>query len=887
LVLVVRLRIQGAQAAGSTGWRGGLNTQIGQPPPVEDSDDPWADLPVQPSGDPVAAGPIEQQAAFLQALLSPKIGCSEVRILEGNVDPRSGFVIRHDTYKSTVSAWGDSVDQIAAEACRIKGISAYITVNPVKRDLLARADRLVKCRSTTTDADIACLSWLFLDFDVKRPNGISSTDAEHATARERLFRFLTDYPDIAASSMWGSSGNGYWLTVRLADYPNDEEHRNLIARVTDWVSENYSDAAVEVDPATKNPARVMPLVGTLKCKGVSTEDRPFRQVTLDTSPDKQFPPFDLVAFAAEKIPPEEPAQPAATADDDGGPLVMTYTSGADPETRARAYVFSPGFPDSVAGENGHGRLYHVACVLVDGFGLPQFQAAQILRDWNAQKASPPEDDKQLTHKLNDAIKNHPAPSLKLLNADRGGATAKQRRPPGELDAKLAKRPKTDLGNGERLVARFGARIRYCHPWKKWMHYDRQRWKEDGTAAVHQLAKRTVRAIPKEAATLDDKDEIKAHNQFWLASEARARVEAMLSSASSENGIPILPDDMDRDRFLLNVENGTIDLRTGKLRPHQREDLITKLAPVKFLPGSTCPTWHRVLDRIFAGDPGLIKFWKTLCGICLTGDVSNQILPVLYGSGANGKTTILTVLLEILGPDYAIVAPPGLLTLKKGDRHPTELASLFNKRLVIDSETAEGAQFNENLVKQLTGSDKIRARRMREDFWEFSPTHKILMCTNHKPEIRETKYAIWRRVKAVPFNVTIPDEEQDAQLPDKLRAEYPGILAWCVEGCLDWLEMGLEIPAAVEDATAEYRRESDVIGEFVASECSVMPELRARANALYARYQKWAGADAVNQRKFGKAMTERGFRKHTNNGTEYLGVGLRAEGTEGSYQGDDE
>ena len=229
----------------------------------------------------------------------------------------------------------------------------------------------------------------------------------------------------------------------------------------------------------------------------------------------------------------------------------------------------------------------------------------------------------------------------------------------EINARLTKRPRTDLGNGERLVTRFGASLHYCHPWRKWLHFDRRRWKVDDTAAVHRLAKRTVRAILKEAATVDDDDQRKAHNQFWCASEAKARVEAMLSCASSENGIPIVPDDMDRDRFLLNVENGTIDLRTGTLRPHQREDLITKLAPVKFLPGSPCQTWLRVLDRIFANDPTLIRFWKTLCGLCLTGDISNQILPVLYGAGANGKTTILTALLEILGTDYAIVCATGL------------------------------------------------------------------------------------------------------------------------------------------------------------------------------------------------------------------------------------
>jgi putative DNA primase/helicase len=279
--------------------------------------------------------------------------------------------------------------------------------------------------------------------------------------------------------------------------------------------------------------------------------------------------------------------------------------------------------------------------------------------------------------------------------------------------------------------------------------------------------------------------------------------------------------MDRDPFLLNVENGTLDLRTGKLREYRRGDLITRLAPVRYSSAAEITTWSRVLSEIFRGDAELIHFWQMLCGICLTGDVSPQILPVLYGSGANGKSTILNVLLEILGPDYAMSAPPGLLTLRKGERHPTELAALFGKRLVVDSETAEGAQFNESLVKQLTGGDKISARRMREDFWTFAPSHKILLCTNHKPEIRETKNAIWRRVKLVPFDVAIPQDKQDPRLPEKLRAEYPGILSWCVEGCRDWQENGLHIPKVVEDATQRYRAEQDVLAEFLDSECTVL------------------------------------------------------------------
>jgi putative DNA primase/helicase len=592
--------------------------------------------------------------------------------------------------------------------------------------------------------------------------------------------------------------------------------------------------------------------------------------------DLQGPANDLYALAKER------PKPAPKPIDYDAPFMMTVI-GDNLNERITKYLAT--CEPAISGQRGHDVTLRVACAIGPGFGLTEDETYRYLCQWNAT-CQPPWDEKDLRRKVSEAFKVEPR---RGWIRDAGGDTTSKRgsahsasadndkpKPPDELDVKLAKKARTDLGNGERLVARFGTNVRFCHPWKKWLVWDGQRWKADDTAAVQRIGKRTVRAILREAAILEDDDEIKAHNQFWHASEAKARIDAMLSMASSENGVPILPDDMDRDHFLLNVKNGTIDLRGGVLRPHRREDLITRLAPVEFKQGETCPTWLAVLEKIFANDPGLIKFWKMLCGVCLTGDVSPQILPVLYGAGANGKTTILNVLLEILGPDYAISAPPGLLILKKGERHPTELASLFNKRLVVDSETAEGAQFNENLVKQLTGGDKISARRMKEDFWEFKPTHKILMCTNHKPEIRETKNAIWRRVKLVPFNVTIPTEDQDARLPEKLRAEYPGILAWCVEGCLDWLELGLEIPIAVEDATKEYQRESDLLGEFMASECTVDDTLSARATPLYARYQKWAGDEAVNQRKFGRALTERGFKREQSNGTVYQGIGLRPD-----------
>jgi hypothetical protein len=243
---------------------------------------------------------------FLCMLIDPALGCAEIRVLEANIDYRTDNVVSHDTFKSTVAVWSNSVQQLLDQAKRICGISAYVTVNPVNLALRARADRLLKARSTTTDADVVGLRFLPLDFDVKRPNGISSTAAELAAARARLADFLAAHPDIEASSIWGCSGNGCWLLLRLPDYPNDDEHRALIARAIDWFSERYSDAVVEIDPACKNPSRVMPLVGTMKCKGVDLPDRPHRMVTLETPSGRLCVPLDLKAFMALNAPAAQP-----------------------------------------------------------------------------------------------------------------------------------------------------------------------------------------------------------------------------------------------------------------------------------------------------------------------------------------------------------------------------------------------------------------------------------------------------------------------------------------------------------------------------------------------------------------------------------------------------
>jgi putative DNA primase/helicase len=438
---------------------------------------------------------------------------------------------------------------------------------------------------------------------------------------------------------------------------------------------------------------------------------------------------------------------------------------------------------------------------------------------------------------------------------------------------------TDVGNGKRLVARHGMDIRYCWPWKKWLVWDGKRWKIDDTGTVVLLAKQTVRSIYAEVAGCEDKSQRKAVADWARASERRERLSAMIDLARSEPGIPILPADLDRDPWLLNCPNGTLDLRAGELRKHSRADRITKLCPTAYDPAAEFPVWLAFLDRVFAGNLELIAFVQRLLGHCQTGSVQDHVLPVFWGSGANGKSTLIGAVMDVMGPDYSMKAPRDLLMMRKGEHHPTELTDLFGKRFVAAVETAEGQRLDEALVKDLTGGDRIRARRMREDHWEFEPTHKLILATNHRPEIRDTTHSTWRRVKLIPFTVTIPNAEQDRDLSRKLRAERAGILAWMVRGAMGWRESGLAEPDCVKIATSEYRAEEDKLGTFLEECCVTGPNERERAGTLYKAYKAWCernGENSTTQTRFGKALTERGFEREKAGVYWYKGVALETD-----------
>ncbi len=419
---------------------------------------------------------------------------------------------------------------------------------------------------------------------------------------------------------------------------------------------------------------------------------------------------------------------------------------------------------------------------------------------------------------------------------------------------------TDLGNAKRLVARHGEDIRYVFSWGKWLVWDGHRWTQDDTGEVSRRAKQTVIGMYAEAKAGTDPDTRKAKAKHAMSSEAEPRMRAMVTHAQSEPGIWVRPADLDADSWLLNVLNGTLDLRTGTLREHQRGDLNTKLAPVEYDPSAACPIWLAFLNTIFGGNQNLIYFIQKALGYALTGDVREQVLFFLYGPGGNGKSTLLNTVLVLLG-DYAKQAAPELLTVKYGESHPTAVADLVGARFVPSIEVEQGKRLAEALVKQMTGGEHLKARYMRQNFFQFMPTHKIFLAANHKPDIRGTDQAIWRRIQLIPFTVTIQEAQRDRTLPDKLRAELSGILRWLVDGCLAWQREGLTPPTDVIQATDAYRAEMDVIGGFLGDKCVLGPRQKEIASNLYSFYQGWCsqnGEEPVKQRIFGQQLGERGF-----------------------------
>ena len=440
---------------------------------------------------------------------------------------------------------------------------------------------------------------------------------------------------------------------------------------------------------------------------------------------------------------------------------------------------------------------------------------------------------------------------------------------------------TDLGNAKRFAARYRDRLLYCEKWTRWFDWDGMRWRDDETLEVYRLASLLIRSLYPFAKRIRDADERQAFLKHLARSESFRAQTALINLAKADPAFAFRPGDLDRDPWLLTVENGTLDLHTGKLRPHDQRDRITKLAPVRYAPTASCPNWIEFLHMVMGGNQRLVSFLQRAFGCCLTGITSDKAMFILYGaSGDNGKSTMVDVIQLLLG-DYAVRTPTETFLRKKDGAIPNDVAKLKGARFVWASENERGSRLSESLIKEMTGGDKLSARFMRGEFFEFYPEFKPWLATNHKPQVRGDR-ALWNRLKLIPFHVTIPKDRQKPrhEVMAMFRRELSGILNWALEGCLEWQRSGLGVPEEVVQATREYEAEQDTFAMFLEEKCVRAPNARVLSLALYREYKSWAeqyGESPVSHKMFASFMSERGFEKtKTNRGFLYSGVGLRAE-----------
>lgn len=734
------------------------------------------------------------------------------------------------TWHVALTEKADSPNATAGELGWEELDALFLTAKPGPKDGLA----VILARTVgRRDAQVTAITMFGADFDTdaqERPNPPffhwwyeTHSSTPEARRWRLIFPLAADYPIFRPEDWRKRAWPALAKHLGLADHPG-------------------------LDKSCRNPSRIFYLPRA-----------PEGQARLTGFVDGPLLDWEgIVAPATERPPPAEAPTPAPSS---GKPVDLALLRGRlaavhrDPHHAALCKHLLGG--ERLAPEGARHEAWKVLIGIISVQAVQEYgpdvapealwqllQASFEAHQQDKQPFEREEVDDILTHALSTAPTKV---AEEAANREATLAIVEKLRPKGDAPADTPSEPApevdigvhlTDTWLAEQVVEQHGQDLKRIGIWNKWLAWDGKRWAADTTNELQRRVRETVREIHKVAAAGESK-ELAAFCIKALSANKRAAA-ALL--AGYEKPVAFTHTELDQKPWLLNAHNGTADLQTGTFRPHAREDFLTKLARVNYDAAAECPLWEAFLARIMGGDGELISFLQRAIGYSLTGSVREQVLFFLYGSGANGKSTLALVLLWLLG-DYGRSAAPGLLLAKKGEAHPTAEADLFGARFVVSQEIDQNRLLAEGTVKQLTGGDRMSVRRMREDFWEFDPTHKIWLCANHKPVVQGTDYAIWRRILLIPFTVTIPIEERDQKLLEKLRGELPGILNWALKGCLEWQRTGLNPPKRVLAATAEYRSEMDTLGEFLAEKCTNEPLLdkpaQVSAAALYTAYETWA------------------------------------------------
>jgi P4 family phage/plasmid primase-like protien len=821
---------------------------------------------------------------FLEMLQHGSVdGITEIRIFPKAVKIK---VNGRATYVGKTVAGYYEPDQYAKAAEDIAPFDGkaqiYVTLNPVKRDLLARgANRLeTAAERTTSDEDILCRLWLPVDADPVRPSGISATDWELQAARERSAGIAVEFESYGAQVVPGMSGNGGHTLVRLPDLPNTPETTKAVVDILKTLSDTYSDDVVDIDTNVSNAARIWKVYGTLATKGDNIEERPHRRAVIEF-PETPPRPFDLSAFPLPEIEAPTPTHHHTNGSNTNGTSPNGAKYVAKVVESARAKVLA-------AGDGHRHNMRLKQATLLGGFIHTGHIDEASIMDALGDNFGP--DEAKARQAILDGIKNGAAKPLEIPPLK---PRAEYRAPQVPADEEASDipvvtlgYPLTDTGNAERFISQFGENFLYSkalgfHIWNGTC------WAPDETDKVCEWGKKTVRRIYFEAGQADDDDRPKI--AAWAkTSESLPRRKALIETVSTD-GPKIHPDKFDSNPWLFGVQNGTLDLQTGQLRAPDRADFITKSAPVIYDPSATCPRFIQFLSAVLKGDLETAEFLQRFFGYTLTGSTREQCFLILYGGGSNGKSTLLNVLRWLLGSYCKQTKPDTLMQKKFGDGIPNDVAMLRGARMATAIETNEGRQFDEAKIKEMTGGDPVSARFFRKEFFEFVPEFKLYLATNHKPRIIGDDAGIWRRVRLVPFDVHFwnPDKQgesgpehlrADKTLGDALRDELPGILNWALEGCLNWQRDGLPEPKSVADATAEYRTESDPLETFLSERCFCAEHCETPNAQLYKEFSEWAQREDENelsQKAFTARMRLKGFENTRGTGglRKWKGVGL--------------
>jgi len=763
---------------------------------------------------------------------------------------------------------------IASMSGKCQGV--YVVLSKIAPDLLARSANVLKSaggKDLTSDSHIIERRWLPLDFDPKRLAGISSTNPEHelalsvaAEARDYLINTL-NFP--ADSMIMADSGNGAHLLIRINGVSLDKEGDKLIEDCLKGMGAIFSTKEVEVDLKVFNRARIWKAYGSLAAKGSDMPDRPWRIARTLLLPDKITPtPIELLKKLAELAPDEHKSKQSQSTEDHRrhGEKIDLAKWLPEHDISVKSIGNWQGWtkyiPECCPFDSNHSGSS--VSFLQNAEGAIKFRCehsgcnGKTWKDVRLLKDSGYDPNKQHTQQY------HPPLS------DDGHEPQPQH---------TGKPILNDTTNAEYLIKLYGNILRFDHLRQRWLIWNGHRWKTDSDGDVYRKAIAAMKDRYAQAGSIDDLEELKRLANWAIGSQNRSRLEAMISLA--RNSKPIANDgkNWDNDPWLLGVENGVVNLKTGKLRDGNPADNITMSTGINYDPNAKCPVWLNMLNGIFEEDHNLIDWLHRRLGYSITGITNEQDIITGYGSGANGKGKIAQGIRHALG-DYAYDAPFSTFERNFRASIPNDIAALEHRRIVTSSETNDDTRLNEARIKALSHGDPMTARYLHAEFFTFEPVCHIWLFVNHKPKVLDDSFGFWRGVRLLPFNRRFEGDSDDKHLGEKLETELSGILTWLVAGCLEWQKRGLsEIPEKITTATQQYKKESNILADFF-DECTVEDsKLAVLSSTLYKVYcwyaekSNYKKSETLSAIKFSKVVASKYPKIHGKTGNYFIGMGF--------------